>query len=372
MRMDNSWYEVENHHEIDTPALLIYEDRVKGNIKLLTGSIDEVDRLRPHVKTHKSIDATQLIMEAGIWKFKCATIPEAEMLGMCGAIDVLFAYQPFGPKLDRLVKLMKSFPKTTYSCLVDNKNSAQSIASIALANDLVIPVYVDLNVGMNRTGIVPGGDAIELYDFCENLKGIRPIGLHNYDGHIRAVDLEERRTICEKSFAPVEEMWLKLIEKGFDPPRMVMGGSPTFPIYAKKKEVECGPGTFIYWDKGYLDSLPEQPFLPAALVMSRVVSLPAKDKICLDLGYKAIASENPLDQRIHFLNAPDLEVGGQSEEHLVLRAGENHSWKIGDVFYGIPIHICPTVAMYEKAAVIENCRYARDWKITSRDRRLTA
>lgn len=145
------------------------------------------------------------------------------------------------------------------------------------------------------------------------------------------------------------------------------GGSPTFPIYASKG-VECSPGTFVYWDKGYHDSLPEQSYEFAALVLTRVISLPASNIICVDLGYKAIASENELSKRVHFLNAPDLKVIGHSEEHLVLEGSENHHYKIGDVLYAVPYHICPTCALYEKAQVIQQGKKVNEWKVLARDR----
>ena len=100
--------------------------------------------------------------------------------------------------------------------------------------------------------------------------------------------------------------------------RIVAGGTPTYSIHCKRKEIECSPGTFIYWDKGYQDSLPEQHYSFAALVVTRIVSKPTPETICVDLGHKAIAAENPLAQRVTFLNAPGLRPVGQSEEHLVL------------------------------------------------------
>ncbi|WP_431209815.1 hypothetical protein ACQ86N_27330 [Puia sp. P3] len=53
------------------------------------------------------------------------------------------------------------------------------------------------------------------------------------------------------------------------------------------------------------------------------------------------------------MNAPQLKPVGQSEEHLVVEAGAGHGYKIGDIFYGIPFHICPTVALYERAFTVE-------------------
>src|SRR5690349_13855054 len=122
------WYRIDNINEVDSPALVIYVDRVKENIKTLVASIDNVNRLRPHIKTHKSAEVTKLMLEAGIRKFKCATIAEAEMLAEAGAPDVLLAYQPVGPKADRLLSLAQNFRSTTFSCLIDNIESAQHLS----------------------------------------------------------------------------------------------------------------------------------------------------------------------------------------------------------------------------------------------------
>jgi D-serine deaminase-like pyridoxal phosphate-dependent protein len=227
-----------------------------------------------------------------------------------------------------------------------------------------------MNVGMNRTGITPGDAAIELYKACNNTPGIQPIGLHAYDGHIRNPDIEQRIIECDKAFEEVLQMQNTLLQYGFPKPIIVAGGSPTFTIHAKRKEIECSPGTFIYWDKGYLHLCKEQSFIPAALVIGRIISLPSDTKLCLDLGHKSVAAENSLDNRVYFLNAPELEFISQSEEHLVAETTAGHSYKIGDVLYGLPFHICPTVALYERASVIENNKVIVEWKIIARDRKI--
>jgi len=366
----SEWYAIKNIDTIDSPSLIIYEDRVIENIRILTSMIDDVKRLRPHVKTHKSKEAALLMMDAGIGKFKCATIAEAEMLAMINAPDVLFAYQPIGPRLERFIALIKGYRDTTFSCLVDNYGSANNIAETAFKNNLEIPVYIDLNVGMNRTGIAPGIEAIKLYIECIRLKGIKPIGLHAYDGHIRMKDFEQRSKECYEVFKLVEDIQKELIDKGFPKPIIIAGGTPTFPVYAKIKNVECSPGTFIFWDAGYERICPEQPFHAAALVISRIISLPGKNTLCLDLGHKSIAAEKELPDRVRFLNAPDLKFSGHSEEHLVAEAPVGHSYKIGDTLYGLPVHICPTVALYERASIIRNHEVAGEWRIMARDRRI--
>lgn len=368
--MNNSWYTIENMDHVDSPALVVYVDRVRKNIETLLGMIDDVQRLRPHIKTHKSPDITKMLLEAGITKYKCATIAEAEMLGQSKTPDVLLAYQPVGPKIDRLVKLIQRYPETKYSCLVDNTDSARAIADKARIKGVTIPVYIDLNVGMNRTGISPGDKAIELVRQIESLDGIQVVGLHVYDGHIRSTDYIEKKRQCDASFAPVQTMKNQLAEEDIHL-TIVAGGSPTFPVHANRSDVECSPGTFVYWDKGYQETCPEQHFLPAALVISRVISHVKENKYCLDLGHKSIAPENPLERRVHFYNAPELTFSGQSEEHLVVESPEDQKLSVGDVLYGVPIHICPTVALYDHVLVVEDSRVVDSWKVVARDRKLT-
>jgi len=364
------WYVIHNIDEVDSPALMVYVARVKENIALLKSMIDDVQRLRPHVKTHKSKEAALLLLHEGLKKFKCATIAEAEMLASIHAPDVMLAYQPVGPKVLRFLSLIKNYPRTTFSCLVDNPDAARYLSEKAAAENVTVTVYVDLNVGMNRTGITPDEHAVKLYTLCDKLPGIIPTGLHVYDGHITDTDFATRKEKCDAAFAPVETLRDTLIKEGFAAPTIVAGGSVTFPIHAKRAHVECSPGTFIYWDAGYQQMLPEQPFLPAALVITRVISLPGNNIICTDLGHKAIAAENVLTRRVRFINAPDVAFIGQSEEHLVMDAGENHSYKIGDVLYGVPVHICPTCNLYERALLVENGNVTGEWKITARDRKL--
>ncbi|GGG73357.1 threonine aldolase [Parapedobacter pyrenivorans] len=363
-----NWYKINNENEVDSPALLVYPDRVQCNIELAMSMIGEVSRLRPHVKTHKTKEILQLQLNAGITKFKCATIAEAKMLGECGALDVLLAYPLYGPKTGRFLALIKSYRGTKFSTIIDNEGAANTLSEIALAAGEIINTYIDLNVGMGRTGISLGEAALSLYRHSCQLAGLVVQGFHAYDGHVREVNLEKRKAICDRNFEPVAAMIRELDEENYPKPQIIIGGSPSFPIYAQYSEVECSPGTFVLWDKGYSDTLPEQRFLAAAVLLCRIVSMPGPDLLCIDLGYKAIASENLLERRVYFLNAEDLEPVSHSEEHMVLKAPSGQSWQVGDVLYALPIHICPTVALYDRLTVVQGQRTTDTWKVVARKR----
>lgn len=363
-----NWFDITDIGLLDSPALTVFPDRVKQNIRTAIEMTGDVERLRPHVKTHKSPEALQLMLDAGITKFKCATIAEAEMLGKAGAPDVVLAYQVMGPKLQRLIRLIQVYPKTTYACLTDNERSAREQSAAFAAAGLKTPVYLDLNVGMNRSGVVPGQAALSVYQLLHQLEGVWPAGLHAYDGHLRQPDFSERKAQCDACFTAVEGLRDKIMQSGFKVPNIIIGGSPSFSIHAKRPGVECSPGTFIYWDKGYSDLCPEQAFLPATVLVTRVISRPTPTRICTDLGHKSVGAENDLQRRLFFLNATDVIPVGQSEEHLVLEVPEGHAYQPGDVLYALPFHVCPTVALYEKMATIVHGKITGEWHNVARNR----
>lgn len=358
---NSTWYEVRNAAEVDSPALLIFPDRVRENIRIMKSFVDDPVRLRPHIKTNKSPEAVGLLLEAGIQKVKCATITEAELAAEAGIPDILMAYQPTGPKVERLAHIMKRFPDTRFGCLTDNLGAAQHIGQVMESHGLTIGIWIDLNVGMNRTGIAPGQDAADLFLKCRSIGGLNPVGLHAYDGHIRDANLEERKRKCDDGYRPVPDLAERIRLQSGIQPVICAGGTPTFPIHAGRETIECSPGTFIYWDTGYGNLLTEQPYKHAALVLTRVISKPGPGLLCLDLGHKSIAAENPLNNRITFLNAPESEPVGQSEEHLVIRTPDAAQYEVGQVFYGVPFHVCPTVALYDQAWSVKDGMARPDW-----------
>ena len=368
--MSDRWYRVTNTDDIASPSLLVYADRVEKNIRRMVTIAGEVNRLRPHIKTHKMAEVIQLQLKHGITKFKCATIAEAEMAAMAGVADLLLAYQPVGPNVDRLVVLIGDFPGVKFSCLADNAQSLRELSEAATRAKLQIEVLLDLDIGQHRTGLAPDSNALELYRILAALPGLVPGGLHAYDGHIHNTDVAERTAACDAAFAPVELLHRKLEREGLPMPRVITSGTPTFPMHARREGVECSPGTCVFWDAGYARKLPDLDFLPAAVLLTRIVSKPTANRLCLDLGHKAVASEMP-HPRVVFLNLDDVTPVVHSEEHLVVETPHAANFNVGDCFYGIPWHVCPTVALHSEVAVVRDGRAEGRWKVTARDRSLT-
>ncbi len=368
--MADDWHTLAAPDDIPSPALLVYPGRIEENIRRMVAVLGQAERLRTHVKTHKMSEVVQLQLKAGITKFKCATIAEAEMLGQAGAKDVLLANQPVGPGIDRLFSLAGWFRDVHFSTIADDAQTVGNLAQAAQAAGIILPVWLDLDVGMGRTGIAPAQAAITLYKLIDQLPGVESAGLHLYDGHLHESDPAERLAKWQTMMNEVRSFRTGLEAAGLPVPGVVGGGTPTFPFHAQHTDHECSPGTTLLWDFGYRDNFADLDFQNAAVLLTRVISKPGSDCITLDLGHKAVAAENP-HPRVQFIGLDDVEAVVHSEEHLTLRTAEARRFNVGDCLYGIPRHICPTVALYDRAHVIRGGKLTDQWQVTARARKLT-
>jgi D-serine deaminase-like pyridoxal phosphate-dependent protein len=367
------WYLLNKPEEVISPSLLFYKDRIENNIRSMVHIAGDVNRLVPHVKTHKTAEVVKLQLNAGITKFKCATIAEAEMLADAGAKWVLLAYQMVGPNIGRLFALRSKYPDVKFSSLVDNEQSAEQLNAVSGSGDFISTVFIDVNNGMNRSGHTTDGTILSLYRSLSSLPYLSISGVHVYDGHVRNAEFSERKAKSDEAFELVLPLLDLIKEASEQEPMIIAGGSPSFTVHTLRPEVFLSPGTNVLWDWGYGDQFDDQPFLHAALILTRVVSKPSRGVVTIDLGHKAVAAENPIDKRFRLLNLNGYTVTGQSEEHGVLEIGEE-AWEaiqIGDTYYALPYHICPSVALHDYASVIENGDVADEWKIAARNRRLT-
>lgn len=367
--MDN-WYTIRNAAEVASPTILIYPDRVQENIQRLIADVGDVNMLRPHVKTHKLPQIVQMKLDAGITRFKVATIAEAEMTAAVGAPDVLLAYQPVGPNIARFIRLIQQFPGTRFSAIVDCPAIIVAMGEAASAAGVHADLLIDLDVGMHRTGIAPGDDAHDLYRLIGTTTGVAPDGLHAYDGHLHDADSNQLNANANAAFALVAAFRDRLLADGLPVPQIVVGGTPTSAIHAQHGHVEVGAGTTILWDAGQPTISPDLHYLNAAVLLSRVISKPGNDLLCLDLGHKSVASEMQ-HPRVRLLGLEDAEPVVHSEEHLTIRTPKANQYDVGSVVYGFPWHICPTMALHGFVWAVKDGIASECWPVIARERRIT-
>jgi len=370
--MPEPWYQFDNVSEVDSPALVVYPDRIAENIRRMIAIAGGTERLRPHIKTHKMSAIMRIQVEAGINKCKCSTLAEAAMAAAAGGTDILLAHQPVGPKLGKLAALAQRFPNVRFSTIVDDPRIAVALSEACASMGCRIDALIDLDVGMGRSGISPGQEALELYRMLPLLPGISPGGVHAYDGQIHDRDVAAREAVCEASMQAAVAFAAQLRGEGLPVPRLVAGGTPTFPIHARHADRECSPGTCVLSDAGYSAMYPDLDFLVAATVLTRVISKPAHNRLCLDLGHKAVAAD-PAGPRVVLLDPEDegpLEstVVMHSEEHLAVDTPHADRFDVGDSLFGIPLHICPTCALHKEAIVAKDGRLTGTWRVDARDR----
>jgi D-serine deaminase-like pyridoxal phosphate-dependent protein len=371
----NPAYKLSDVSGVFSPSLVLFPELIRRNIARVVEMAGGPQRLRPHVKTHKTREIARMLIDAGVTKHKCATIAEAEMLGTVGAPDVLIAYPLVGPNLGRLVELIRKYPQTQFSVLIDHPDATQALSDTMAKAGLTVGVLMDLDVGQHRTGIPVGDGAAALYELAGTRPGLRPNGFQLYDGHNNQPDRAEREAAVRAFIQPVLDLRAAVEKKGVPVPRLVCGGTPSFPVYAHMTDVpgiECSPGTFVLHDAGYGPKYADLAGItPAAVLVTRVISRPTPDRVTLDLGNKAVGSDPPMANRVHLLDFPEYKVVGHNEEHLIVETPAAANYKPGDVVYALPGHICPTMALHRDVLVAEGGKITDRWAVASRDRVLS-
>lgn len=369
----DSKYAISDTSQIYSPALLVYRDIVVRNLKKMIEIAGNVNRLRPHCKTHKMPSVTKIELEIGIRKHKCATFAEAEMLADCGVKDIFLAYNLVGPNISRAVKFLQKYPDVKFAVTADDASMIDELSDAVSAIKGTIHVILDLDTGLHRTGVAAGSPAAELYRRIMDAPGLEPGGFHLYDGHNHQTDLHERTTAVLQGWQMASRLRDDFVKRGWPVPAIVCGGTGSFPVFAKLDDplIELAPGTCVFHDSGYGAAFPDMHFEPAVVMLTRVISRPTTDRVTCDLGNKSVASDPPKGQRVFFPDLPDAEQVLHNEEHLVLQTPLSEKYQPGDELFAIPRHVCPTSALHRQAYVIEGGKVVDMWDVTARDRKLT-
>jgi D-serine deaminase-like pyridoxal phosphate-dependent protein len=365
MNIEN--YRIKYDKKIISPSLIYYKDIIKKNTSLAIETAGGPERLWPHVKSHKMSEMINMQMDLGITKFKCATIAEGEMLAKCKAKEILVAYPLVGPNIERFIDLSITYPDSNFWAIGDNLGQLKCLGEISLEKSLTVNFLVDVNVGMNRTGV----SLKNTFEFCikaSEIKGLKFQGLHCYDGHLGSeTDLANRQKAVDEIMKSVKEIKIFLESKGLICSALIMGGTPTFPCYARYDNLFLSPGTLFIWDYGYNTKFKDMKYTPGGAILTRVISCPKEGYFTLDLGHKHISTDSKGGPgKLIGVEAVELPL---SEEHWPFKSDKIIP-KVGDVMYVVPSHICPTTALYDEILVAENSEIIDTWKVIARGKRI--
>jgi len=343
-----------------SPRLIVYRTRLEQNISLMRRYLESVVpssgflHITPHVKTHKSLWVTRLLMESGVKRFKCS-LNELDMCLEAEAPDIFVAYPLLPSDADRVAERIAQNPGQHVTVQVGCEKHAEYLDRAARRHGVEIDCLLDLNVGYNRTGIVPER-ASDLARFLPRLPALRFRGIHAYAGHNESADPAERESCSRRTMATVVECLRALESTGVEVERIVVAGTPGFlgdlyELVVRHRvaaRVEVSPGTWVYWDGHYEGLLPGL-FEFAALILAQVIDLPAPGLLTLNVGSKRWSvDKGPL----RLFSAPGLEVVSTSEEHTVLRCSSSAGIEVGDRVLAAPQHVCPTVNLWETFTIV--------------------
>mmetsp|Transcript_12980 Transcript_12980/g.36500 ORF Transcript_12980/g.36500 Transcript_12980/m.36500 type:complete len:324 (+) Transcript_12980:177-1148(+) len=289
--------------QLMTPALVVHMDKVRANIQQMLKYVgDDRNRWRPHLKTTKIPQVWDELLLAGLRRFKVATTRELAVL--CEVVrnhhidgaDVLVAYPLVGPALQRVEAIAKAFPEVSISVLCEDEEGAASIPQL-------VGVFVDVNVGMHRSGI-PMAEArrslAKVAKAAEAGKAGRFRGLHCYEGHLSQPDLSERRAVAHNVYEEVMELMGGLEEAGHTVRELITSGTPgfqsalSFKPFTEKLAAgvhQISPGTVVFHDLMVESINADVDLQPAAVLLARVVSRPNGSTVTVDVGSKSLAAE---------------------------------------------------------------------------------
>lgn len=364
-----NWEQLER---LMTPALAIYPDVVQSNVKVTLDLLDgNADRWQPHIKTAKLQTTIRQLYEQGVKCFKCATTLEILNACQAGAEEVLMAYPSTGNRAKRIREIALAHPSVRMCATVENAGQLAEWEGSSIA------LYIDINSGMNRTGIEQESidETVALASRIQE-HGFEFAGLHAYEGHNRQPELEARRAACYSAYEQLLLLIQALEGENLPVQTLITSGTPALPcalsfpgFKGKPFSHRVSSGTIVYNDLGSISQLPEEwDYRFAAVVIASVISHPAPGLITCDAGHKAVSSDAGFPNCL-VLGHPELEPQHPSEEHLPIRVAPGAIVPpIGDVLYLVPKHVCTTVNNFDSALLVRGGMILEIAQVTARGR----
>jgi D-serine deaminase-like pyridoxal phosphate-dependent protein len=362
-------YEVQDSRALSTPSLLIYTEMLEANISAALRMMNgDASRWRPHLKTAKLGYTMRRLVARGVKTAKCATTLELVAAIESGMEDVVVAFPLMGPNAARVREIAAAHPERRISTLVEGVDQLEEWRASAVG------VFVDLNSGMDRTGMAEDHFE-EVRGFIDRVQkaGLRFCGLHHYDGHIKNTD-PSAAAVAQEGYSRLVELIAYLKRSGIEVKEVITSGTPAMPHALNFAQFGEGgfvhrvsPGTIVYNDRSSLKELPDYGFVPAALVLSTVVSRPLENRVTCDAGHKAVSADAGVPT-CDVMGRPGLVGLKPSEEHLPIEVRSGETPTRGELLYLLPAHVCPTVNNFDKAVLVRGGKVEGVVPVTARGR----
>jgi D-serine deaminase-like pyridoxal phosphate-dependent protein len=352
--------------ELDTPALLIDLDALQQNIDLMAGHLRSRGiAWRPHAKAYKCPAIAHLLRRAGAIGVTVAKVSEAEVMAAGGIDDILIAHLVVGPsKCARLAALQR---QANVKATVDNRDHVAPLGQAAADAGTTIGVLVDVDLGMNRTGVATVEAAAELARHVAATPGLRFDGLMGYEGHtLMIADPAEKRAAIAAALGKLIRD-RDVVEAAGQECRIISaGGSGSYQLTADIAgitEVQAGGGIFAC--RYYTQACHVAGHHPAVSVLATVVSRPNSDRAILDIGQKSVSQHQALPILRDY---PDCRFVGLSAEHATVALAPQTNLKIGEKVHVVPGYSDFTFVLHDRVLGLRSGRVEAVWDLLGRGR----
>jgi len=349
--------------ELDTPTLCIDVDLMERNLaRMASFFASRPAKLRPHIKTHKSVAIAHRQLAAGAIGITCAKLGEAEAMAGGRVDDILIANQIIGK--NKMSRLMELASKCSVKVAVDSAENIAALEQAARSRGMRLSILVEVDIGMGRCGVQPGEPALRLAQQVVNSRFLSFDGLMGYEGHtVMIPDRGERKRQTESSLSLLLETKSQIELRGIPVGIVSSGGTGTYDItgiYPGVTEVQAG--SYVTMDTQYRDIVGVD-FECALFVLAQVISLPGPGRAVIDAGLKTMTRDFGLPIVAH----PDgWRLISLSEEHAVLQHEGGPHLRMGQQVEIWPNHGCTTVNLHDQFVALRDDMVEDVWPIDGR------
>jgi len=358
-----------HYRELSTPAVVIDLDAVEQNLDRMAAYCRGHNlSLRPHTKTHKTLEVARMQLERGAFGLAVAKVGEAEVMAQSGTKQILVAHPIFGQ--EQLGRLCRIAREIDVLIAVDNEETAKAISRAAVQHGCTLGILVEFDAGFRRCGLPPGPACTRLANTIEKLPGTSMRGLMTYFGNIWGTE-EERRVQVAAAASAVEQS-LEAFHTAHMPLEIVSGGSTPAAAFSHQIPglTEIRPGTYVFNDMNTYYQGACRLVDCAVRVLTTVISTAVEGQAVIDAGSKTLSQDTlgsgPMKGYGYIVEEPSVPLFRLNEEHGYLDVSQSRRFQIGELLTVIPNHVCTCINMHDEVFVTRNEQVIGSWKVAAR------
>ena len=357
-------YAGKHQTELPTPALLLDLDILDFNLKTMMDSVKGTNTaVRPHMKAHKCPAIAHRQIDAGAIGITCAKLGEAEVMVNTGIKSILLANQVIGEGKIRVLAGLNRYAEVMPA--IDSKENAKNISDIAKEIGVNIPVCIEVDNGLNRSGVRTVEEGVELAEFITGLPNMTFKGIQAYEGAFRGKTWDEKQTIVDKNIGHAAAVKNAIQAAGIPVEILSCASTGTWKLTAEFESVtEIQPGSYALMETAYYGGGVDFPFKQALSVICTVCSA-YTNRLVLDAGKKTVT----IDQGIPTLiEDPDATLTFHEEHCLIDTTDKLRGYKVGDKMSLSPSHCCTTANQHDFYYCVRGGVVEAIWPILARSR----